>query len=40
MMDMAVLLGAEPKNAKAEMEDALRLEIKLANVRDSFRLFD
>ena len=32
MVDMAVLLGAEPERAKSEMEDALRFEINLANV--------
>ena len=32
MVDMAILLGAEPKRAKSEMEDALRFEIKLAEV--------
>ncbi|KAF0289689.1 Neprilysin-2 [Amphibalanus amphitrite] len=32
MVDMAVLLGAEPEKAKSEMEDALRFEIELANI--------
>lgn len=34
MVDIAVILGADPERAKTELRESLEFEIKLANVSD------